>query len=107
MAASGLRDSGRVNGEEFYFAARIHLGDDLFALARRLPDGGVSAPMARPDGVHVIVMVHNVPPVPQPFAEAEPRVMMDEAKDARDRVSAGELKYLKEKADILIAPAFR
>ena len=28
----------------FYFAARIHLGDALFAAARDLPDGGVSAP---------------------------------------------------------------
>src|SRR5580658_6387402 len=30
------RDSGRTKGDEFYFAAKIHLGDELFAAARDL-----------------------------------------------------------------------
>jgi parvulin-like peptidyl-prolyl isomerase len=107
MAATGLKDSGKVNGEEFYFAAKIHLGDPLFDVARALADGAVSAPVVRPDGVHLIVMIHNAPPVPQPFADAEARVEQDEAKEARDRVTAGELKYLRDKADILITPALR
>jgi parvulin-like peptidyl-prolyl isomerase len=107
LAATGLADSGKVNGEEFYFAARIHLGPALFDVARTLKDGAVSAPVVRPDGVHVIQMIHNAPPVPQAFADAEARVEQDQAKDARDRVTAGELKYLREKADILITPALR
>jgi parvulin-like peptidyl-prolyl isomerase len=106
-AAYGLKESGKVSGEEFYFAARIHLGEALFDVARRLADGAVSVPVVQPDGVHLIVMVHNVPPVPQPFADAEPRVELDMAKDLQTRVTDGELKYLKAKADILITPALR
>jgi parvulin-like peptidyl-prolyl isomerase len=107
MAAYGLKDSGKVSGEEFYFAARIHLGEALFDVARRLADGQVSAPVVQPDGVHLIAMVRNVPPVPQPFETAEPRVELDMAKDLQARVTDGELKYLKAKADILITPALR
>jgi parvulin-like peptidyl-prolyl isomerase len=107
MSRTGLKESGKVNGEEFYFAARIHLGEALFDVARRLADGAVSAPVVQPDGVHLIVMIHNIPPVPQPFADAEPRVELDQAKETRDRVTAGELEYLKEKADILITPRLR
>src|ERR1700728_5453694 len=36
------RDSGKTKGEEFYFAAKIHLGDELFAAARDLGNGEVS-----------------------------------------------------------------
>ena len=101
------KDSGRVNGEEFYFAVRIHLGPALFDVARNLRDGAVSAPVVQPDGTHVIVMIHNSPPVPRPFAQAEARVEQDMAKATRDRVAADELKSLREKADILITPRLR
>jgi parvulin-like peptidyl-prolyl isomerase len=106
-AARGLKESGKVVGEEFYFAARIHLGPSLFAAARKLADGGVSDPVIQPDGVHVIVMDHNVPPKAQAFAEAEARVQLDYDKDLRTRMGAGELKYLKDRADILTAPDAR
>ena len=55
-------DSRKVAGEEFYFAARIHLGDALFDVARDLPDGGVSAPLSLPDGIHVLYMLENKRP---------------------------------------------
>ena len=45
------RDSGKEAGEDFYFAAKIHLGDTLFAAARSLPAGGVSDPVQQPDKI--------------------------------------------------------
>ena len=56
-------ESGKVSGEEFYFAAKIHLGEALFETARNLPDGGASAPIVRPDGIHVLYMSKNKKPV--------------------------------------------
>jgi hypothetical protein len=107
MAAHGLVDTGKVSGEEFYFAAKIHLGAPLFALARSLPDHGVSRPSTQPDGVHILVMDKNVRPVAQSFDEAAARVRLDYDKDLRARMTTGELDYLKGKAEILIAPAYR
>ena len=106
-ARYGLAPSGAVKGEEFYFAAHIHLGDDLFKAARALADGRVSAPIPRPDGTHVILMLRNRPPVSQSFAQAEPQVQLDYEKDLRARMAAAELKFLREKADILVGPAYR
>jgi parvulin-like peptidyl-prolyl isomerase len=107
MAAYGLRESGKVGGEEFYFAAKIHLGDPLFEIAKSLPDHGVSQPVPRPDGVHILVVDRNTPPKAQGFDEAAARVRADYDKDLRARMAARELDYLKAKADILLAPAFR
>src|SRR5580704_16880129 len=39
------RDSGKTKGEEFHFAAKINLGDELFAAARDLGNGEVSRPI--------------------------------------------------------------
>jgi parvulin-like peptidyl-prolyl isomerase len=101
------KDSGKVNGEEFYFAAKIHLGDALFAVARTLPNGGVSAPMAQPDGVHVLVMAANAAPVPQDFAAARERVLEDYRRDAALRLQAGDEVFLRKRANILIAEDVR
>ena len=106
-ARYGLKDSGKVNGEEFYFAAKIHLGDRLFDVAKALADHAVSAPSPQPDGIHIIVMDHNSPPVAQSFDAAAARVQLDYDKDLRARMTKGELNYLKGKADILLAPAYR
>jgi len=107
MAEYGLKDSGKVSGEEFYFAAKIHLGAPLFDISKVLGDHTVSRPSPQPDGVHVIVMDQNRPPVAQSFDEAAARVQLDYDKDLRARMTTGELNYLKGKADILVAPAYR
>src|ERR1700692_555956 len=44
IARFGGKSSGKVGYEEFYFAAKIHLGDRLFEAARALPPGGGSTP---------------------------------------------------------------
>jgi hypothetical protein len=97
------KDSGKVNGEEFYFAAKIHLGDVLFAAAKGLASGAVSSPLAQPDGTHVLVMAANTAPVPQDFAAARERVLEDYRRDAALRLQAGDEVFLRKRANILIA----
>jgi parvulin-like peptidyl-prolyl isomerase len=99
----GGKDSGKLNGEEFYFAAKIHLGDALFALARPLPAGGVSAPVVQPDGTHILVMAANRPPVALSFEDAYTRVRGDYQKAAVTRVQAADEGFFRKRANVLIA----
>jgi parvulin-like peptidyl-prolyl isomerase len=103
----GLTDSKRTNGEEFYFAAKIHLGETLFAVAKTLRDRQASAPVPQPDGVHLLYMEVNSPPQPRTFVEAREQVLSDFKRDAVARLEAGEEKFLYGKADIQIARAYR
>jgi hypothetical protein len=100
-------DSGRVSGEEFYFAAKIHLGEALFEAARNLPDGGVSAPIALPDAIHVLYMFNNKKPVPMVFAAARDRVLTDYRNDAIVHLRTGDEAFLRKRANILIADDVR
>ena len=103
-ASLGLKASGRVNdGEEFYFAARIHLGEGLFAVARTVADGAVSNPIPAPDGDHVLRMIRNLRPVPAPYAEVRDRVLRDFLDDKVARLQGGNERFLRKRADIKIA----
>lgn len=97
------RDSGKVNGEEFYFAAKIHLGDRLFAVARGLADGAVSDAIVLADGAHVLIMARNARPVPLSFAAARERVLEDYRNDASRGLLGGDESFLRKRANILIA----
>ena len=99
-------DSGRVRGEEFYFAAKIHLGDELFALARELPDGAASQPVSLSDGVHVLYMVKNKRPVPFGFIRARPQVLSDYRNQAIDKLKTGDEAFLRRRANVRIADGF-
>jgi len=101
------KDSNRLHGQEFYFAAKIHLGDKDFATARALKTGGVSSPIIEPDGVHILYMVANREPVALSFAEARSRVLGDYRKAAVDRVQAADEGFFRKRANVLIAPDFR
>ncbi len=101
----GLRSSGKVDdGEELYFAARIHLGDTLFDQARRLRDGEISAPIQQTDGVHILAMIRNIKPEPQTFEAARQQIFSDVLADRAARLSKGNLQFLKDRADIRLAP---
>jgi parvulin-like peptidyl-prolyl isomerase len=106
--AAGLRTSGRVDdGEEFYFAAKIHLGERLFAVAARLSDGQVSDPIEASDGTHIIQMVRNTKPVAIPFDQVRDRVLQDFLADKIARLQAGNERFLRRRADIRIADDLR
>lgn len=97
------RNSGTLNGEEFYFAARLHLGDALFDLARKLPNGGVSKPVEQPDGVHLLYVLANKPPKLRSFDEARTAVLNDFRNDEIKRSTAQYQTFLTRRAGIQIA----
>ena len=107
LARLGGRDSGRANGDEFYFAAKIHLGDELFAAARDLTDGMTSAPIRLADGIHVLEMKKNKRPVPFDFAAARAQVLSDYRSQAVDRLKASGESFLRKRANLLIADDLR
>jgi hypothetical protein len=101
------RDSGKTKGEEFYFAAKIHLGDELFAAARDLGNGGVSRPIQLPDGIHVLDMEQNRRPVPFGFATARAQVLSDYRNQAVDKLKLSGESFLRKRANVLIADDLR
>jgi hypothetical protein len=108
MTKYGLKESGRVNdGDEFYFAAKLHLGDRLFKLATSLPAGAVSEPQAEADGMHILSIASNHMPVQQSYADVREKVLFNYKKDEQARLEAADERYLRSKADVQIAKAFR
>lgn len=102
-----LTESGKTRGEEFYFAAKIHLGDVLFAAARDLSAGQVSDPVATTEGVHILVVEKNDISKPRSFTEARDSVLQDYREAKVGELQKSELEYLRRRADILIAPSYQ
>lgn len=103
-ASLGLVTTGRVDdGEEFYFAAEEHLGEPIFAIARAMQSGTVSGPIPAPDGIHILQMITNKPPVETAYADARDRVMRDFLADKVARLQEGNKRFLRKRADIKIA----
>lgn len=107
MAEFKFNDSGRADeGDMFDFAARIKLGDKVFAAAAPLKDGEVSDPVYDGTDFHIVVMQKRSPPVAREYVQARDAVWQDIKKDAKARVEAANLKFLEERATILVAPGF-
>ena len=107
VAALKSHESSKVGDEQFYFAAKIHLGEPLFAVARSLPTGGVSSVIETPDGLHVLYMQENRQPRPQDFATTRQQVLADFRKDAITRLRIGDEGFLRKRANVLIADDMR
>ncbi|WP_174296766.1 peptidylprolyl isomerase [Sphingomonas bacterium] len=109
LAADRIAPRSRLmgEGEEFYFAARLHLGDRLFAVARTLRPGEVSPPVRLPDGVHLMVMQENVVPVAAPFAAARDKVLASYIDAQSKTLTAANDRFLRKRADIQIADDYR
>lgn len=105
LGAKGVRRAG--NGPEFYFAAKIHLGDRLFAAARTMRDGQVSDPVVQPDGTHILIMARNQVPVTARYEDARDRILRDVLADKVARLQASNESFLRKRADIKVAPELR
>jgi parvulin-like peptidyl-prolyl isomerase len=101
------KDSGKVKGEEYYFAARIHLGAPIFEAARALGDGEISGPIAASDGSHVLVMQHNARPVPYSYDNARAQVATDYQNEAIARYEKADATFLRKRANVLVAKDMR
>jgi len=97
-------DTGRVNGEEPDFAARLHLGPKLYAAAGKLSDGEVSEPVQDSDGVHVLVMQHRQAPVFTDYDGVRNNVYTDYVAAQKAQAKQDNLKFLRRNAQILVAP---
>jgi parvulin-like peptidyl-prolyl cis-trans isomerase-like protein len=89
--------------EQFYFAQKIHLGEALYQRALTLNDGDVSEPIIGQDGIHIVQMVKNTKPLPLTFERVRSQVLNDFVTAAKKRLEDADLRYLRDKADILIA----
>jgi len=104
----GLSDTDKIDkGENFDFAAKIKLPAKVYAEAIKLTTGQVSEPVLDAGNLHIIVMVKRTTPIARDYAAARDTVLQDFKKDATTKLEKANLKYLHDKADILLAPEFR
>jgi len=100
-------DSGLIErGDLFDFAVKIKLPAPLFAAAIELKPHDASAPIVEAGAVHVLMMEKRMAPQQRSFAEARDAVLQDFKRGAQTRVEQANLRYLKGRADIQIAPDF-
>jgi len=101
-----LKRFGLVNinkcDDDFYFAAKIHLGDELYELAKGMPAGAISEPVPTADGIHILKIVENTPPVGMSFESSRENVESDFKMDRETRITDATLKFLRHRAKILI-----
>jgi hypothetical protein len=107
LARLGGRDSGKLKGDEFYFAAKIHLGDQLFETAKDLAAGMVSKPIRLADEIHVLDMLANKHPVPFEFNAARAQVLSDYRSQAIDSLKSSGEAFLRKRANVAIADDLR
>jgi parvulin-like peptidyl-prolyl isomerase len=105
MAKFGLTEP-RNDGDEFYFAAKIHLGDAVYARALRMKEGEVSEPVQAADGIHIVRVIKDKVPVPLSFEHARLQVLTDLKNAQQERLMAATMKFLRERSKILVAPDY-
>jgi parvulin-like peptidyl-prolyl isomerase len=100
-------NNGKVDTDEiFEFAAEAKLSPRLFEVLKPLNAGEVSEPVELGDGVHLLYVETRRRSVAQGFEGAANQVWTDYKAAAQARVNKGNLEYLRNRADILIAPEF-
>ena len=105
MEHFGLAPSGRAaRGEELDFAAKLHLGEHLYASAAQMRDGEVSDPIVEGNEVHVLVMERHQFPKLGDFSQVRDKVYTDFRNAETGRATAENLNLLRSQASILLAP---
>jgi len=102
-----IRTATMKDGEEFYFAAKIHLAGALYDAATRLQSGEVSEPLRLADGIHILVIKQNTHPVPRSYAEVRDKVLQDYITEQAQILAAGNDRFLRKRADIAVARGFQ
>jgi hypothetical protein len=89
--------------EQFYFAQKIHLGEAIYERVLTLHDGDISEPIVAQDGIHIVQMLKNTKPLPLTFERVRSQVLNDFITAEKKRLEDADLRYLRDKADIMIA----
>jgi len=106
--SGALMAAGHVDTDEiFEFAARAKLAREIYAASATLHDGQVSDPIRQSDGVHVVVMLQHHMPVREDYATAADQVWTDYKNEAQARMRETNVRYLRNRADILLSPEVR
>ena len=101
----GFADSGRmIDPDQPDFAAKLHLGETLYATAATLAEGQISAPVLDSDGLHVLLMLQRRSPAVTDFSAARSAVYTDYREAAARRTTLENLQILRGQAQILLAP---
>jgi hypothetical protein len=103
----GFIDTHKVEGSDPDFAARIHLGAQLYAVAEGLADGEISRPVATADGVHLLIMQHRQPPVFSDFDSVRNNVYSDYVAAQKKAAQQQNMTFLRRRATILLAPGLK
>jgi hypothetical protein len=105
MEHFGLVDSSRMQfGTEPDFAAKLHLGGTLYAIAATLHEGDISDPVSDQDGLHVLVMERRRLPSTADFSSARNAVYADYREDISRAAQRENVKTLRSQAQIILAP---
>ena len=101
----------RIVAEFGDFAAKIKLGPETYDMATKLQANQFSEPFVlRGDinaDVHVVYMLKRNAAIPRDYAAARDSVLQDLKRDATRKVQDENLTYLKQSANIVLAPEFR
>lgn len=105
MEHFGLVDaSPQYDSQQLDFAAKLHLGAQLYQVATTLGSGEVSDPIVQNDGVHVLIMQQRQPSAVEDFASARAQVYNDYRIALTDQAAKQNLQFLRSQAQILLAP---
>jgi hypothetical protein len=105
MGHFGFAPSGRsAQGEELDFAAKLHLGDELYAVAALMRDGEISDPIVDGNEVHILVMQRHQFPQVADFSAVRDKVYTDFRAAESNRATSENLSLLRSQASILLAP---
>jgi hypothetical protein len=106
LARTGLENANKCE-DNLWFAAKIHLGDELFAAVRDLKAGAVAGPLPRADGLHVLQVLANAAPVPMSFEVAHDKILGDYKADREARITAATMRFLHQRSRITVAEDYR
>ena len=95
------------NPDEFYYLAKVHLGDKIFSVASNMAGGQVADPVMDEDGYHVVQVVSNSKPVQQSFEEARQVLPSIYGNSEKARVLYNIMSFLRSRSTILIADDYK
>jgi len=102
-----LMNGGKVDLDDlFEFAVAAKFTPKLFEALQPLNAGDVSEAVEESDGVHLVYVLARRRPLAQGFEAAKNAVWSDYKTAAQARVNKGNLEYLRNRADVLIAPEY-